>query len=76
MMPDSEDPQPPKGIEEERKVEQATELDDEEYHARADEYMEAMHEKAEAIQEASADVEVEYSVRLIIFNLAEDARNG
>ena len=65
MMPDSEDPQPPKGLEEERKVDQATELDNDEYHARADEYMEAIHEKAEAIQENSADVEVEYSVRSI-----------
>ena len=63
-MPESEDPQPPNRVEEARAVGQATEIDDEEYHVRADEYMEAVHEKAESMQEAREDVEVEYSVRI------------
>ena len=41
----------------------ATEIDDDEYHVRADDYMLAVHEKAEEIQEDREDVEVEYSVR-------------
>ena len=60
-MPDSEDPQPPTRVEEIRAT-QPTEIDDEEYHSRADEYMDAINEKAEQMQEAREDVEVEYSV--------------
>lgn len=62
-MPDSEDPQPPNRVEENRAITQPTELDNDEYHALADEYMDAVHEKAEMLQEARDDVEVEYSVR-------------
>ena len=61
-MPDSSDPQPPNRVEETRAIAQATELDNDEYHTRADEWMDAIHEKAEAMQEARDDVEVEYSV--------------
>lgn len=62
MMPETADPQPPKGVEE-HQVTQPTEINDEDYHARADEYVDAVREKAEAIQETREDVEVEYSVR-------------
>ena len=34
------------------------------YHERADEYMDAIYEKAEQLQESREDVEVEYSVCL------------
>lgn len=61
-MPETEDPQPPSIVEKER-VLQPTQLDDDEYQLRSDEYMDAIHEKAEEIQEERADVEVEYSVR-------------
>ena len=61
-MPETENPQPPARVEENR-VLQPTELDDEEYQARSDEYMDAIHEKAEEMQEERQDVEVEYSVR-------------
>lgn len=61
-MPDSEDPQPPKGTPEDAPPRQPTELTDDEYHKVADEYMEVVHEKAELIQEGREDVEVEYSV--------------
>lgn len=62
LMPDSEDPQPPNRVEEHRMT-QPTEIDEEEYHTHADQYMDAIHEKAEEMQEEREDVEVEYSVR-------------
>jgi frataxin len=62
-MPDSENPQPPSRVEDTRTVHQPTEIDEDEYHMRADEYMNAIHERAEEIQEDREDVEVEYSVR-------------
>ena len=62
MMPDTETPQPPKQVEEDRSVLQPTEIDTDEYHTRADDYMEAVHEKAETMQEGREDVDVEYSV--------------
>lgn len=61
-MPHTDVPTPPSGAEEERNVSSPTELDTEEYHARADEYMNEIHEKAEAMQEERNDVDVEYSV--------------
>lgn len=64
LMPDAEEPQPPARVEENR-VLQPTPLEDEEYHARADEYMDSIHEKAEEIQEGREDVEVEYSVSFL-----------
>ena len=63
-MPESEDPQPPSRVEESR-VLQPTQIDDEEYQTHADAYMDAVYEKAEQIQEAREDVEVEYSVRFL-----------
>jgi frataxin len=63
-MPDSEDPQPPSRVEESRIVSQPTDVTEDEYHILADEYMEAINEKAEAMQEAREDVEVEFSVRI------------
>ena len=60
-MPDTEDPKPPGRVEEQR-VEHPTEIDDDEYHMRADEYMDAVNEKAEQIQEERGDVEVEFAV--------------
>jgi len=64
MMPHTDVPTPPSGAEEERNVSSPTELDTEEYHARANEYMDEIHEKAEAMQEDRNDVDVEYSVRI------------
>lgn len=61
-MPDTEDPQPPSEKGSDAPPRQPTGLTDDEYHAVADEYMELVHEKAEAIQEGREDVEVEYSV--------------
>ena len=61
-MPETENPQPPSRVEENR-VQQPTELEEEEYHSHADAYMDAIYEKAEEMQEAREDVEVEYSVR-------------
>ena len=74
LMPESEDPQPPNPVEEPR-PQQPTHIDDDEYHMRADEYMDAIHEKAEAIQEAREDVEVEYSVYSSVRAILEDITN-
>lgn len=63
-MPDQEKPQPPQSAEEEAPPTQPTALEEEEYHTIADAWMDAINEKAEAMQEAREDVEVEYSVRL------------
>ena len=63
LMPESENPPPPNRVEQPR-VQTATEIDDDEYTARADEYMDGINEKAEALQESREDMEVEYSVCL------------
>lgn len=64
-MPDTEDPKPPEPVEvvEDAPAQQPTQINDDEYHMHADQYIEAVHEKAEEIQEDREDVEVEYSVR-------------
>ena len=61
MMPDTPDPKPPHNAAEDN-AHQSTAISDEEYTERADEYMNAIHEKAEQLQETREDVEVEYSV--------------
>ncbi|CAK3896878.1 Frataxin, mitochondrial [Lecanosticta acicola] len=61
-MPDSEDPKPPVNeAAQGSHITQPTEISDEKYHALADEYLDAVHEKAEQLQEGREDVDVEYS---------------
>ena len=60
-MPDTPDPQPPE-TEDIHKAAHPAEVTEDEYHQKADEYMDAVFEKAEQIQEARSDVEVDYSV--------------
>ena len=63
-MPDSEEPKAPNNeAVPGSHITQPTEVSDDEYHARADEYLEAVHEKAEQLQEGREDVDVEFSVR-------------
>lgn len=62
-MPDQEEPKPPQNQPDEAPPMQATPLEDEEYQTIADEWMDAINEQAEAMQEAREEVEVEYSVR-------------
>ena len=73
LMPDQEDPQPPSKVETERTIQQPTDISEETYQIRADEYMEAINEKAEAIQEAREDVEVEYSACLPLLPISTSA---
>ena len=64
-MPETDHPHPPP--EEAAKATQPTQpaaVAEDEYHARADEYLDALREKAEQLQESRGDVEVEYSVRI------------
>lgn len=61
-MPESENP-PPREAEPHEEVSAATELDYEEYHQRSDQFLEALVEKLEQIQEEKSEVEVEYAVR-------------
>ena len=65
LMPDQENPAPPQEVPEEAPPTQPTPIDDDEYHTRSDEWMNAINEKAEAMQEEREDVEVEYSVGLL-----------
>lgn len=62
-MPDTEKPQPPRdeALESARPT-QPTEVSDEEYHEHSEQFMDALNEKAEALQEGREDVEMEYSV--------------
>jgi len=63
LMPDTENPSTPKRESTTANLVPA-EVTDDEFHARADEFMEKVHEKAEQIQEGREDVEVEYAVRI------------
>ena len=63
LMPDAEEPEPPKVEKPETpRPMEPTELSEEEYHEHADAFVDSVHEKAEQIQEKRDDVEVEYSV--------------
>lgn len=68
-MPDTEKPQPPKEVPETARPTQPTEVSDEEYHERSEEFMDALNEKAEGLQEGREDVEMEYSVSYLITEL-------
>ncbi|KAF2724145.1 Frataxin, partial [Polychaeton citri CBS 116435] len=61
LMPEHEDPPPPKQTELDNHPTSATDVSDEEYHQHADEFMNLLHDEAEAIQETREDVEVEYA---------------
>lgn len=62
-MPDTEEPKPPPEQPAETvRATQPTEISDEEYHDRSEEFMNTLNEKAELLQEGREDVEVEYSV--------------
>nr|OQO27950.1 hypothetical protein B0A51_03795 [Rachicladosporium sp. CCFEE 5018] len=67
LMPDSEDPAPPPESKEEIPT-TPTEIDEDTYHMHADQFMESVHEKAEAVQEGREDVEVEYSAGVLSIN--------
>ncbi|OQO08259.1 hypothetical protein B0A48_06129 [Cryoendolithus antarcticus] len=62
-----EDPAPPPEIKEEIPT-TPTEIDEDTYHMHADQFMESVHEKAEAVQEGREDVEVEYSAGVLSIN--------
>lgn len=61
LMPDTENPEPPKtdDLEEQRVV---AEIEEEDYHLHADEYLNNLYERAEQVMEQRDDVEVDYSV--------------
>lgn len=64
LMPDTEEPKPPKEeVSEAGRAMQPTEVSEEEYHEHSEAFMDALNEKAEQLQEGREDVEVEYSVR-------------
>jgi hypothetical protein len=69
LMPETSNPQPPSqesldSAKAETKAVAPTAISVAEYHEHADRYMDAVHEKAEQVQESREDVEVEYSVSL------------
>lgn len=61
-MPETDNPQPRRVEDPLVQHQQPAPIDNDDYHLRADEYMDAIHEKAEQVQEDREDVEVEYSV--------------
>ncbi|KXT14365.1 hypothetical protein AC579_2764 [Pseudocercospora musae] len=65
LMPDTEDPQPPKESPPEQVAQHPAELSDDQYHELADEYMDTVHEKAELLQEGREDIEVEYAAGVL-----------
>ncbi|KAF2172579.1 hypothetical protein M409DRAFT_17810 [Zasmidium cellare ATCC 36951] len=66
LMPDTEEPQPPKEEPSETaRPSQPTEISDEEYHERSEEFMNTLNEKAEQLAEGREDVEVEYSAGVL-----------
>ncbi|GIZ40076.1 hypothetical protein CKM354_000343000 [Cercospora kikuchii] len=65
IMPETEDPKPPNDEAVEPGNLHAAQLTDEEYQRLSDLQMDAVHEKAEAMQESREDVEVEYSAGVL-----------
>lgn len=61
-MPDTHDPQPPNNESEQHATPAAAQMSEVDYNEHADRYMDALHEKAEELQEGREDVEVEYAV--------------
>lgn len=62
-MPDAENP-PPKESEDQEQPTAPTEITTEEFHERADHYLNELVERLEEAQEKDPQIEVEYSVRL------------
>jgi len=63
-MPDSSDPEPPK-TEDHAQPSAATELEIEEFHKIADQYLERLVAKLEAKQEETGEVDAEYSAGVL-----------
>ena len=59
-MPDSENPSTPEREDTTNYI--AAEISDEDFHQLADEFLEKLNDRCEAIQENRQDVEVDYSV--------------
>ncbi|KAJ8059737.1 hypothetical protein OCU04_011381 [Sclerotinia nivalis] len=64
LSPESENPQP-KILDSNEEPKQAAELTQEQYNELSDEYMDAMVEKLEALQEEREDIDVEYSAGVL-----------
>lgn len=64
LSPESEEP-PAKGETEGESVASAAEISAEKYHELADDYMNALLEKLEAMQEETEDIDVEYSAGVL-----------
>ena len=60
-MPDTSDPQPAES-EESHEIQDPTPLPDEEYHMRADGFLEQVVNKMEELQEGREDIDVEFAV--------------
>lgn len=72
IMPDAENP-PPKKSEEHDQPTAPAEISTEEFHERADAYLNDLVEKLEAAQEKDPQIEVEYSVWTRLINQSQDA---
>jgi frataxin len=64
LMPDAEDPKPPK-VEDHDQPDHPTQVTTEEFHERADAYLNELVERLEEAQDKDPQIEVEYSVSLL-----------
>ncbi|KAF2765525.1 Frataxin [Teratosphaeria nubilosa] len=70
LMPDTHDPQPPTDTTNaDTRAMVPSPLSDEGYHEHADRYMDALHERAEQLQETREDVEVEFAAGVMSITL-------
>jgi len=67
-MPDTSDP-PPREAEEHDQPKAATELEFEEYHRLADEYLEKLQSKLEQLQEERGEIDVEYAADVLTIEI-------
>lgn len=65
LMPETDEPQPPKEVGSDPIPAQATEISNDEYHDLSEDYLNAVYEKAEALAESREDVEVDYSAGVL-----------
>ena len=71
-MPDAEDPKPPK-VEDHDQPDQPTQVTTDEFHERADAYLNELVERLEEAQDKDPQIEVEYSVSLLAMYMPPSA---
>ncbi|TID24352.1 iron donor protein CyaY [Venturia nashicola] len=71
MMPHAEDPPVREAESPEENPSQKTQITNDEYHVRADQFLESLTSKLEARQEEKGDIDVEYSAGVLTVDMGE-----